>query len=51
MSTFLRRKPVVRNGKRYVYLQLVRNQWIGGKRVQRVLQSLGPEDQVDRDEV
>jgi transposase len=51
MSTFLRRKPVVRNGKRYVYLQLVRNQWIRGKRVQRVLQSLGPEDQVDREEV
>lgn len=51
MSTFVRRKPVTRNGKTYVYLQLVRNQWVGGKRVQRVLQSLGREDLIDRAEV
>lgn len=51
MSTFVRRKPVVRNGKRYVYLQLVRNERINGRHVQRVLQSLGREDLLDRAEI
>lgn len=51
MSTFVRRKPVTRNGKKYVYLQLVKNLWIRGKRVQRVIQSLGREDLLDRAEV
>lgn len=51
MSTFVRRKPVVRNGKRYVYLQLVRNERVNGRHLQRVLQSLGREDLLDRPEV
>lgn len=51
MSTFVRRKPVVRGGKRYVYLQLVRNERRDGRHVQRVLMSLGREDQLDRAEI
>lgn len=51
MSTFIKRKSIKRNGKTYVYLQLVRNERINGRHVQRVLQNLGREDQVDRDEI
>ena len=51
MSTFVRRKPVVRGGKRYVYLQLVRNERRNGRHVQRVLMSLGREDELDRAEI
>ncbi len=51
MSTFIKRKPVTRNGKTYVYLQLVRNERVNGRHVQKVLQNLGREDQIDRDEV
>lgn len=51
MSTFVRRKRVVSRGKEYVYLQLVRNERVRGRLVQRVLQSLGREDLVDRAEV
>jgi transposase len=51
MSTFVRRKRVVSRGRSYVYLQLVRNQRVKGKLVQRVLHNLGPEDQLDRTEV
>lgn len=51
MSTFIRRKSVRRRGREYVYLQLVRNERVGGRHVQRVLQNLGREDLLDREEV
>lgn len=51
MSTFVRRKTVRNGKKKYVYLQLVRNERVGGRHVQRVLQNLGREDLIDRDEV
>lgn len=51
MSTFVRRKNVVRRGTKYTYLQLVRNERIHGRHVQRVLQNLGREDLLDRQEV
>ena len=51
MSTFVRRKTVRRGKNSYVYLQLVRNERVGGKHLQRVLQTLGREDLLDRSEV
>jgi len=51
MSTFVRHKTLRRGSKKYVYLQLVRNERVGGRHVQRVLQNLGREDQLDRAQV
>ncbi|MBE3578262.1 MAG: IS1634 family transposase, partial [Limnochordales bacterium] len=48
---FLRRKIVRQSGKEYVYWQLVENERHNGKVRQKVICTIGREEEMDRDRV